>query len=185
MAIGALLTDGLGSFGSTSLLLTFGLNPGVAAAAGPVSDRHIMRSIKEALEATGQFDAVLRGVITDAAGKPADYKAIAVIWMDNFEEPTFADDEDATQSQHSIRFRITIEVREDDPELREDELDRLRCVVANAVNYQSFNDVTITGLTLVRSGTYGKPDHPTQSLDLRVETAYFVDAPDLHDEEFD
>lgn len=185
MAIGALLTDGLGSFGSTSLLLTFGLSSGAASATTPVSDRHIMRSIKQALEATGQFDAVYRGIITDGAGKPADFKAIAVIYMDNFEEPTFADDYDDTQSQHTLRFRITIEVREDDPELREDELDRLRCVVQNAINYQTFNDVTIPGLTVVRTGSYGKPDHPTQSVELRIETAYFVDAPDLHDEEFD
>jgi len=185
MAIGALLTDGLGSFGSTSLLITFGLTPGASTAASPVSDRHIMRSIKEALEATGQFDAVYRGIITDGAGKPADFKAIAVIYMDNFDEPTFADDEDDTQYQHALRFRITIEVREDDPELREDELDRLRCVVANAINYKNFSDVTIPGLTLVKTGSYGKPDHPTQSLDLRVETAYFVDAPDLHDDLFD
>lgn len=172
-------------FGTLILILRSPTGSSAPVIPEKVCDRHVLRAIADAIRATNQFDGVYRGIITDGAGKPADFAAIAVVYADNFEETSVYDDDDETQYQHNFRFRVTVEARNDDPELREEELDRLYCAIANVINYKSLDSLTIPALTLIRRGNYGKPDHPSQPLELYGETAYFVDAPDLHDDLFD
>lgn len=177
------MPDPTGEFGGS-----VDLTPAIPPA--PLRDWAVLAAIRDALEATGAFDAVALGAEPEAQGLAASVGKLAVVAPMDWEEVDDADGIDAVDAVDDarntvrLRFRLTIVVREGDVEARGSELDRLVGVAKNAIDGRALiPGGTIPGWTKLRRGTWQDPRSPEWRQVIVGETAYLVDGDDMHNED--
>lgn len=150
----SLLTRGLGV--SPYGLVTRGL--GVASLftpSAPYRDRQILYFIADAIRDIRQFNDVRTDGRPDRAG--ADAGAVASLTIGVAKEvDSLGSNADGSVTQvRTVPLTVVIQVRKEDPDVREDELDRLAQAVLNVVNGRSFGGVTMPTGTWLREGEAG------------------------------
>lgn len=176
--------------GLTRLSYPFG-GGGVAVAVVPTvalyRDAPLLDLIAAAVAGTKEFDLVTTHGLPEAEGVGADLSAVAVLELSGFESDfdTLGDDYDLTPQLHTASFTVTLIVRDQDLRRCRSELDRLRSVVKNVINKQSFGDVTVPMLTCLLRGTYQPHNGVEQRLEIEGQLAYYLDDWTLHNEDVD
>lgn len=131
-----------------------------------------------ALRATGAFAEVAFGTSADRRVGGADVSPLAVITPEVWEE---SEDCDPSLVARKVGFSLTIIVRDNDPVSAYDRLDRLSCIVQNALNGNSLGGGSLPALTRVWKGSYDlAPVEPEKRVILRGGFEYLVDSPNSH-----
>ena len=145
-------------------------------------DWDVLDDVNTKLKATGEFDGVYRGALPEARGQAAADKYAAAVSLLDWEETDLSDDAAGVQSTRTVRWQLTLMVREDDPELRERSLDRLLNVCQVTLDGQSLaGGLTIPDWTRLRKGAYQKAEPPQQAMVVTGEFAYWVEGFAGHD----
>jgi hypothetical protein len=146
-------------------------------------DWYVLEAIRDLLAETDAFDDVYLSELPDGRGRGAGELKVAILEPVDWDELDESDDPDDVQDTVRMRFRLTLIVREEDPVLRDREVDRLLNVCKNAIDGQPLVvGQTIPGWTKLRKGKWEKPITPERRMTITGETAYFVDGDDQHDE---
>lgn len=150
-----LLTKGLGFSPSTLLLGGLFTRPPTPPPPPPVAllrDRPILKLIKAALDATGEFHEVTTAGEPEFAGVSSESYKLASLELGKWKEEFLGWDTNAVAQLRTVQFTLTVHVRDPDPVARDNEADRLYAVAANAVNGNSFGDTTFTDFTYLHGG---------------------------------
>ena len=142
------------------------------AAISPYRDGHAFDAIIAALINTGEFAAAVFGASPDRIAAGSDATPLAVITPEAWLE---LDDVDPIVIVRQVAYTLAIVVRGEEPAARYGQLDRLSCVVLNAVNSLDLGGACLPALTRIRRGRY-EPDskHPEQRLLLTGEFTYLI-----------
>lgn len=144
-------------------------------------DRDIHRDIVARLIDIGDFDAVEIGHPKEFDEIfPADRQAVTLVTPIGWDE---LDDADSEEVVRKLRYTLTLAVREHDPELRYELLDRFANAAADALDGRSLADLTEPAFTKLRQGRYGDPTGPEQRITIAGEAQYRVIGFDTHDED--
>jgi len=138
-------------------------------------DWDVLDAAKTLLEGTKQFDGVYRGALPELKGQAAGDRFAAVLSMRSWEELSESADPSVIQSTRRLKWKLTLIVRDDDPEVRERELDRLLAVAEDALDGQSLAGITLPDWTYLASGVYEDPKPPEQRMTVLGQTAYYVE----------
>ncbi|WP_206107773.1 hypothetical protein [Paludisphaera rhizosphaerae] len=137
VAAGGVAIGGVSTYtSSTSIVAAGGVTVGEAEPEPilpPCSPMALAAAIRDALDATGAFDAVWQAGDSDDRGEPGRLAAIAVERGPVVSE-ALCDTGPDSLVIHTARHSLRIVVRRDDPLERDDEADRLQAVAANALN---------------------------------------------------
>lgn len=169
-----------------SSLLTWGLGstlPPVAPASSGYRDWYVLEAIQALLEATHAFDNVYLSELPESRGRSAGELKVAVLEPNDWEELDESDDAADVQDTVRMRFKLTLMVREEDPALRDSEVDRLLNVCKNVIDGQQLvAGQTIPGWTKLKRAKWEPARAPERRMTVTGETAYWVDGETEHDE---
>jgi len=173
-----LLTRGLG-LGTPLVLHGLGASSSSAAevvTTTPYRDRQILKGIAELVRATDEFGLVTTSGPVDDGGQSAENLKLAVLELDSFEEESLADDPSATAVMRTVSYFLHIYVRDPDPDVRDDEVDRLFCVAANTINGISYLGETYLQWSAIRRGQYLPETGIERHLECTGEFVYVIDS---------
>jgi hypothetical protein len=152
---------------------------GTPVAASDYRDRHAFDAAVALLKVTGEFADVTFGTTPDGRRTAADSTPVAVITPCSWWE---SEDADPTLVIRSVSFTVSLIVRSDDVDSGFAELDRLSCVVMNALDGSSLAGGCLLALTRVRLGTYdASSPYPELVVTLQCECVYLIQSPTAHD----
>lgn len=131
-------------------------------------DRQILHLIAGILRDTGQFELVTTSGLPEVQGQPAEAATLATLEIDSWDEDKFADEPvDAFSYFRTVRYTLTIHVRNADPDARDDEADRLAAVCGNALVGENYGGEMIETYSTLQKGTY----QPAASVERRLKIA--------------
>ena len=132
------------------------------------------RAIRKALHTTGQFSDVILGIAPERRSAGADQTPLVVITPDGWSE---LDDVDPAVIVRQVFFSLVIIVRDEDLSSRYETLDRLSCLIQNALDGTDLGGVCLPALTKIRRGLFAAGwIHPEQSVTLYGEFSYMIPA---------
>ena len=143
-------------------------------------DRSILKLMRDALAATNQFDQVLTTGDPEQAGASADAARFASFEIHTFKEVDDYDDDGATPQIRTVHFTLYVITRNEDPDTRDDECDRLVQVASNAISGQSFGGATFPNLTRLGTGKYKPVTGSERRCEVAGVFAYLIDNYDAH-----
>ena len=123
----------------------------------PVRDRPILRLIRDALMASKEFDAVTTSGLPEMDGQSAGIARLGSLELQSSKEVVLFSDPYNVTVERTVHFLLTVSDRDNDPDARDDEADRLVAVAANAINGNDFGGVTIVDRTFLSAGTHLPP----------------------------
>jgi hypothetical protein len=153
-----------------------------SATAQTIRDRGILKLIKVALDGTGQFEKVTTSGLPEEAGQSASNLALAGLELAAFSEITQANDYHAVPQQRSVDFLLYIHVRHPEPDTRDDLVDYLQNVAANAINGQPLGGVTYADWTRLGRGQWMQATGTERRLVCRGTFVYDIPDYAAHDD---
>ena len=142
-------------------------------------DRDAFEAIAAALAATGQFADVVFGTPIDDLAASADQIPMAIITPNEWEE---VDDVDPIVSVRKVSYTLTLATRDENPQTRFEQLDRLTSIAQNALDGTNLNGGCMPAMTRLRRGRFEtKPRHPEQRVILSGEFSYLISTYSNHD----
>lgn len=148
-------------------------------------DRQILKAIGTLLTATGAFDEVRTSGLPADRGLPSSDGKLVVLDLDQWQDRDRSDDPDATPQDRDVTFLCYVCVRMEDPDMRDDELDRLVQTATNAINGQSVLGVTLPEWTRLLAGKWMPPTAPERRVICRGSFRYLLDDFDSHNDAAD
>jgi hypothetical protein len=143
-------------------------------------ERDIRNGIKLLLEGTGEFDEVYLGSWRERGRPATDLKGIAI-------EPhsggkgTGWDDELTGGWEYPLKLWLEIAVRMDDPQVRDEEAERLLGVIQNTLNGESIAGFTLLQKTYVTDWTWIPPEAPERRIRCTFQCDYVVSGDEYYD----
>ena len=135
-------------------------------------DKDAFASIVATLKATGEFADVVFGVTPALRPGGADSAPVVVVAPESWTE---TDDVDPTVLVRRVSYLLTVVVRDDDPLSRFGALDRLSCVVQNALDGTDLGGGCLAALTKTRWGNFEAVSaFPEQNVVLHGEFTYLI-----------
>jgi len=131
-------------------------------------DSTVYAAIVSALQGTNEFTSVEFGE-GDAGPASSDWLTLATV---NHVSGDEIDVCSPIKIDRRVRYRLEIAVREEEPETRDKELDRLSNVARTVLNGTSLGGLTFPPFTLLRQDS--KPNRPKHPGDVRIMTGEFV-----------
>jgi hypothetical protein len=145
-------------------------------------DRDVRNAIHDALVETGAFDGVWIWGLPEAYGSGASQLAAAAI------EPELSTQDDRWDSAPggslivTSRVTLTFLQRHEDPQLRDEAVERLFASAANALNGQSFAGLALPQLSRFLSWRWEKPQAPERRITSTFSYSYFVEGWNVYDD---
>lgn len=139
-------------------------SPSVFGAARGPSDRGILRLIRDALEATGAFTAVVTTGPPEQRGQGADRARLACLELSDWDEDIQANDASDAPRLHAATFRLLLIARMNDPDERDDAADAMYRKARGTVDGQSIGGWTYPWLTKLGRGIW----MPATSAERRI-----------------
>jgi hypothetical protein len=137
-------------------------------------DRDVRNSIRDALEATGVFDGVyLSGLPENRGERSGNAQAVSIEPSETFQGDEWDDTSGALVM--TSRVILTFLARHEDPQIRDEIVESLLNVAANALNGKRLADLTLIPLTRFRSWNWQKPVAPERRIVAVLEYQYLVD----------
>ena len=141
-------------------------------------DRDAFAAIVAALAATGEFADVAFGMTPDRTPLGADRMPLAVVFPAGWDEE---DDADPIFNVRHVSYALTLVCRDEDPEGRYQQLDRLTSVAQDALDGSDLGGC-LPALTKLRRGRLDpSARHPEQRLTLSGEFSYLISTQAGHD----
>ena len=154
-----------------------GSSPSVLAPNSPepqCRDQAAYAALIGLLGATGVFEEVIFGAVTQRSRAGADSYPLAIVTPRGWEE---FDDYDPTSIVRRVFFAITIVVKGQDAHSQFGDLDRLSSAIQKVIDRSDLGATCIGPLTRIRSGRYESSTHfPEQSVDLEGEFSSILDS---------
>lgn len=144
-------------------------------------DRDVRNAIQAALLGTGAFDGVWIWGLPEDYGTGASQLAAAAI------EPESSNQDDRWDGTTQIglvvtsRVSLTLCYRHDDPQLRDEGVELLMDIAANALNGESLADLTLPDVTRFQSWQWQKPEAPERRIKATFTYQYFVEGWEAYD----
>ena len=137
-------------------------------------DRQIVKLIADALRATGEFDEVRTAGLPEVQGSGSDEARLASLEIVSWDESDQFTDTDVNPLNRTVRFRLTILVRMEDPDMRDDECDRLYCASANAFVGHVFGGVTYSYYSRLNRGNWLPANPPERRMAVLGQFTYGI-----------
>lgn len=144
-------------------------------------DRDVRNAIQSALEATGAFDSVYVWGLPEDYGSGASQLAVAVIEPSVSTQTDLWDDNTTGALVVSSPVTLTFLARDEDPQLRDEAVERLLDVAADALNGQSLASFTLPAFTKFSSWRWEKPTAPERRIIATFVYQYLVAGWDQYD----
>jgi hypothetical protein len=146
-----------------------------------VGDWDVLEAVRDAIEATGEFDGVFLPDLPEERGTSSgDGNAAWVSPLNWDESDEFQDPGDLAVLVRKVGWTLTLMVRRGESLARGRELSRLVAVCQNAVSGQSVGGLTIPAWTRLKSGRWEKARPPEQRLVSAGTFAYVVEGSPNH-----
>jgi len=140
----------------------------------PFRERDIRNLIGDLLDQTGAFDRVYLSGLPEDRGEPSgDSRSVAIEpW-----ETTRADpwDDDGGDPLLTCRVHVVFLARHDDPRIRDEMVELLLNVAADALGGNSFGGAAIPARTQLRSWSWQKSKAPERRISAVLEYQYLGD----------
>ena len=144
-------------------------------------DRDVRNAIQAALLQTGAFDAVWMWGMPEEYGSAASERAVAAIEPFSSEQLDRWDYAPPGGLLVSSRVNIILLYRHEDPQLRDEAVELLFDVAANALNGQSLAGLTLPQLTSFSSWRWEKPAAPERQITATFLYHYIVEGWNSYD----
>ena len=138
-------------------------------------DRDVRNAIQSALQATGAFDGVWIWGLPDNRGSGASQLAAAAIEPQSSSQNDLWDGGPETSLVVTSTVVITLLFRCEDPQLRDEGVELLFDTAANALNGQSFAELTLPDTTRFTSWRWEKPEAPERRISATFSYQYIVE----------
>jgi hypothetical protein len=142
-----------------------------------LDDYQYLRLIAERLGDTGEFDEVTTTGLPEGMGGSADDARLACLELATWQDVDLYSDPDATPQVRTVHYHLHILVRSEDPDVRDDEVDRLAAVAGAALNGASLGDASFTGKMRLSRGRWLTAAGPERRMHVNGEFSYLI--PDL------
>lgn len=140
-------------------------------------DRQYLKIIAGLLVETGQFDAVTTTGPPEDRGQTAEYLKLAGLELAGFKEETWASEPTGPSYLRTVQYLLYLHVRDPDPDARDDEIDRLAQLAANAVVAQELGGESVFQATTLARGQYQAAVAPERRLKIAGEFQYVLESP--------
>lgn len=133
-------------------------------------DRDVRRAIADLLDATNEFDGVYMLSLAEVSGRCAADARAVVIEPDSleFSDPWSDGSSDGEPNTGALtvsaRLLLTLMVRDDDPDRRDNGAERLASIVSNTLNGRSLAGLTMPLFTRFHSMTWLPPEPPERRI---------------------
>jgi hypothetical protein len=139
-------------------------------------DRDVRNAIQAALVATGAFDGVWIWGLPEEHGTGSSQLAAAAIEPESSSQQDHWDGGPGTGLLVTSRVIITLLVRCEDPQLRDEGVELLVDTAADALNGQSLAGFTLPDVTRFLSWAWLAPTPPERRVKATFQYAYLVDS---------
>lgn len=144
-------------------------------------DRDVRNAIQTALIQTGAFDAVWMWGMPEDYGSGASNLAVAAIEPSSSDQLDRWDYAPAGGLLISSRVNIKLLYRHEDPQLRDEAVELLFDVAANALNGQCLAGLTLPQLTNFTSWRWEKPAAPERQITAMFSYHYILEGWNSYD----
>jgi len=138
-------------------------------------DRDVRLAIQTALLNTGLFDAVLLTGLPETHGAAASATALAIVEPDSSTQEDLFDSAATGSLVVVSTVKLILLARNDDPQLRDQNVELLLDATANALNGQSLAGFTLPELTRLASWRWLAPQPPERKIEAVFRYHYLVD----------
>ena len=137
-------------------------------------ERDVRTAIQTLLEQTGAFDGVyLSGLPEDRGEAAADAHAVSIEPAGTTGADVSADDDGDLIM--TCRVNLVFLSRHEDPQIRDENVEQLLNVAADALSGQSLDGATLPAKTRIVLWTWQKPTAPERRITATLEFQYLVD----------
>jgi hypothetical protein len=137
-------------------------------------DRDVRNAVQSALQATGQFDLVsLTGLPEDYGFGASNLKVCVIEPVSTQEDPRW-DAQTFGGMVNTSQVSLTFIARFEDAQLRDEQVEQLVDVAANAINGNQLGTLVIPGLTRITSWQWQPPSAPERRIKATFQYAYLV-----------
>lgn len=145
-------------------------------------DTDILVEIVRLLKATDQFGSVWLCGMEEYQRSGAEETSIAFVDPESWTEDTDADDEDGPRERRDVIWSLTIVVKDDDPQRRNQRLDQLANVAMNTLNGVSYLGQTVRPWSRLTNGRYSAANHPYKFMEITGKFTLLLDDYDGNDD---
>jgi hypothetical protein len=152
--------------------------PPVAVAA--YRDYQFLRILADLLAATDEFDEVRTGGLPELQGASAAADRLACLELAGWEDRDNYDDPDSVPQIRTVHYWLHLLVRAEDPDLRDDETDRLLAVAVNTLNGVALGATSYPNKSRLSRGHWLDAAGPERRMKVAGQFVYEVDDYSLH-----
>jgi hypothetical protein len=138
-------------------------------------DRGYLKLIAGLLRDTNQFEAVTTSGPPEDAGQSAEHLRLAGLEVASFAEESLASEASDVSQLRTVSYRLSLYVRDPDPDARDDEIDRLASVAANVLTGVALGGQSIAELSRLGRGQYQAATSVERRLQMQGTFAYVID----------
>jgi hypothetical protein len=138
-------------------------------------ERDVRTAIMDALQATGEFDLVNTGQ-DKGQEVNSDGNSFAHVDPHDAQEASHWDDGGGAGVEVISRCRITLSVSNNDPQTRDEHLEKLLNITQNIVNDQSLAELTLPSSSRIRSWRWLPAKAPLRQVEAIFEFHYLPDS---------
>jgi hypothetical protein len=140
----------------------------------PYRERDGRVRARDLLEQTGAFDGVYLAGLPEDRGIPSGDRSAAVIEPGDTALQTPWDDAGG-DLLFTCRLNLTVLARHEDPQVRDEQAERLLLVAASTLGGASLGAANLPGRTVLRAWAWQKPAPPERRIAAVLEYQYLVD----------
>lgn len=145
-----------------------------AVFAAGTRDRKILKVIASLLRDASEFGLVTTSGPPEVHGQSAEHARLAGLELSDFVETSEYSDHDASYLIRVVQYILHIYVRDQDPDVRDDEADRLYNVATNALSGVGYEADVIPERSWLRRGQYLPADGIERRLRVLGQFVYTV-----------
>jgi hypothetical protein len=136
-------------------------------------DRDIRNAMRTLLLATNAFDDVLIGRDTeDYAASAVGGNTCKIVPLEDRQKGMW---DEGDELEMVVKVKLIFGARNEDPQIRDEEAERLYNVARNTLNDVSIASLTMPAFTGFDSAKWMKPEHPSRQIETIFIYRYFVD----------
>jgi hypothetical protein len=182
----SLLTVGLGLSRLPGSLLTHGLGLGGVTPPEPpvtpvvtIRDRQILKRFAEKLVERDRFHEVGTAGLPEQKGASAEhYRKVSMDVRSFVEVPRWSEPGRGLTVERVVDFALVIHVRDADPDVRDDEADRLYVIAANTISQEKLDSQLVQDKTWLNRGRYLLTDGIERRIECTGQFTYLIEGRD-------
>jgi hypothetical protein len=172
----SLLSHGLGLGRPPGMLLTLGLGVAATAEVSKIRDRQILAMLAAKLRERDRFHEVGTAGLPEQKGASAEhYRKVSMDVRSFVETPRWSDLNRGLTIERVVDFALVIHVRDADPDVRDDEADRLYAIAANTISQEKLDSTLVQDKTWLNRGRYLLTDGIERRIECTGQFTYLIE----------